>query len=69
MADSNIQVPDACSYQKLQAMEFVAKMKAAADHVNAGFIGGFITAKGEKFIMTNFSDQTDIDDFLSENLK
>jgi hypothetical protein len=69
VTDSNIQVPDACSYQKLQAMKFVAKMKAAADHVNVGFIGGFITTKGEKFIMTNFSNQVDIDDFLPEDLK
>ena len=54
MTDSNIQVPDALSIQRLQAMEFVAKMRAAADRVGAGFIGGFIDPNtGEQFTMTN----------------
>jgi hypothetical protein len=35
-------------------MEFVAKMRAAADRVGAGFIGGFIDPNtGEQFTMTN----------------
>ena len=54
MTDSNIQVPDALSTQRLQSMEFVAKMRAAADRVGAGFIGGFIDPNtGEQFTMTN----------------
>jgi hypothetical protein len=54
MTDSNIQVPDALSIQRLQAIEFVAKMRAAADRVGAGFIGGFIDPNtGEQFTMTN----------------
>ena len=54
MTDSNIQVPDALSTQRLQSMEFVAKMRAAADRVGAGFIGGFIDpTTGEQFTMTN----------------
>ena len=54
MTDSNIQVPNALSTQRLQSMEFVAKMRAAADRVGAGFIGGFIDPNtGEQFTMTN----------------
>ena len=54
MTDSNIQVPNALSTQRLQSMEFVAKMRAAADRVGAGFIGGFIDpTTGEQFTMTN----------------
>ena len=61
MTDSNIQVPDALSTQRLQAMEFVAKMRAAADRVGAGFIGGFIDpTTGEQFIMTNMNPPTTI---------
>ena len=61
MTDSNIQVPDALSIQRLQAMEFVAKMRAAADRVGAGFIGGFIDPNtGEQFIMTNMNPPTTI---------
>ncbi len=56
MTDSNIQVPDALSIQRLQSMEFVAKMRAAADRVGAGFIGGFIDpTTGETFTMTNMT--------------
>ena len=61
MTDSNIQVPDALSTQRLQSMEFVAKMRAAADRVGAGFIGGFIDPNtGEQFIMTNMNPPTTI---------
>lgn len=62
MTDSNIQVPDALSTQRLQSMEFVAKMRAAADRVGAGFIGGFIDPNtGEQFTMTNMDPPTTID--------
>lgn len=62
MTDSNIQVPDALSTQRLQSMEFVAKMRTAADRVGAGFIGGFIDpTTGEQFTMTNMDPPTTID--------
>ena len=61
MTDSNIQVPDSLSTQRLQAMELVAKMRTAADRVGAGFIGGFIdSTTGEQFIMTNMNPPTTI---------
>jgi len=54
MTNSNIQVPNTVNSQRLQAMELVAKMRAAADRVGAGFIGGFIDPNtGELFTMTN----------------
>lgn len=62
MTDSNIQVPDALSTQRLQSMKFVAKMRAAADRVGAGFIGGFIDpTTGEQFTMTNMNPPATFD--------
>lgn len=70
MTSSNLpSIPNSIATDQLQAMAFVAKMKEAADRVGAGFIGGFVTPDGKKFVMTNFSDQADIDMLLPENLK
>ena len=70
MTSSNLpSIPDSIATDQLQAMAFVAKMKEAANRAGAGFIGGFVAPDGKKFIMTNFSDQTDIDMFLPEDLK
>ena len=70
MTSSNLpSIPNSIDTDQLQAMAFVAKMKEAADRVGAGFIGGFVTSDGKKFVMTNFSDQTDIDMLLPEGLK
>ena len=70
MTSSNLpSIPNSIATDQLQAMAFVAKMKEAADRVGAGFIGGFVTPDGNKFVMTNFSDQTDIDMLLPEGLK
>ena len=70
MTSSNLpSIPNSIATDQLQAMAFVAKMKEAADRVGAGFIGGFVTLDGKKFVMTNFSDQTDIDMLLPEGLK
>ena len=70
MTSSNLpSIPNSIATDQLQAMAFVAKMKEAADRVGAGFIGGFVTPDGKKFVMTNFSDHTDIDMLLPEGLK
>ena len=70
MTSSNLpSIPNSIATDQLQAMAFVAKMKEAADRVGAGFIGGFVTPDGTKFVMTNFSNQTDIDMFLPKGLK
>ena len=70
MTSSNLpSIPNSIDTDQLQAMAFVAKMKEAADRVGAGFIGGFVTPDGKKFVMANFSDQTDIDMLLPEGLK
>jgi hypothetical protein len=41
------------SMDQLKAMQLVARMKEAADKVGAGFVGGFITPSGQRFMMSN----------------
>jgi len=41
------------SMEQLEAMQLVARMKEAADKCGAGFVGGFISPTGERFMMTN----------------
>ena len=66
----NIQIPDNIpASDKLAAMELVAKMRAAANKVGAGFIGGFIAPDGTKFIQTNLDDEDDINNLLPDNLR
>jgi chorismate mutase len=56
--DSNLlRIPDAVDSRRLEVMQFVAKMKEAAERCGAGFIGGFITDDGEKFVMTNLDPE------------
>ena len=62
-------IPDSLDMQRLQAMQLVAKMKESADKYGIGFIGGFISPDGDKFIMTNFDDQDEINALMPENLK
>ena len=49
-------------------MQFVAKMKETAERCGAGFIGGFITEDGERFVMTNMDDD-DAMALMPEDLK
>jgi len=67
MSDS-IRIPDSVDLQRLQAMQLVAKMKESADKHGVGFIGGFISPDGEKFIMTNLDDE-DAQALIPDNLK
>jgi hypothetical protein len=55
--------------QRLQAMQLVAKMKESAERHGIGFIGGFISPNGEKFVMTNMTDDNDINALMPEDLK
>jgi hypothetical protein len=67
--DNNIdKVPDALDSDLLQAMQFVAKMKESADKQGVGFVGGFISLKGDKFTMTNMSLE-ETERILPEELK
>lgn len=50
-------IPDAIDNQRLQAMRLVAAMKESADKHGVGFVGGFVAPDGQKFIMTNMSDE------------
>ena len=66
----NIQIPNNIPpTDKLASMELVAKMRAAADKVGAGFIGGFIAPDGTKFFQTNLDRQDDINNFLPQDLR
>jgi selenophosphate synthetase-related protein len=38
-------------------MQIVAKMKESADKYGIGFVGGFVSPNGEKFVMSNMSDE------------
>lgn len=61
-------IPDSIDAQRLQAMQIVAKMKESADKYGVGFVGGFVAANGEKFMMTNMSDE-DTQMLLPDDLK
>jgi selenophosphate synthetase-related protein len=58
------QVPDTLSPQYLQAMQMVAKMKESADKHGVGFVGGFVSPDGKKFMMTNLSLKTHSSSYL-----
>lgn len=55
MSKSN--VPSTVSSKNLAAMAYVARMKEAADKLGCGFVGGFISPEGEKFVMTNMNEE------------
>ena len=61
-------IPDAVDTQRLEAMQFVARMKESADKFGVGFVGGFISPDGQKFMMTNM-DEADTQALLPEDLK
>ena len=61
-------IPDAVDRQRLEAMQLVARMKESADKFGIGFVGGFISPDGEKFMMTNM-DEKDTQALLPEDLK
>jgi hypothetical protein len=61
-------IPDAIDQQKLQFMQLTAKMKESADKYGVGFIGGFISPDGEKFVMSNMNEE-DSRSLLPEDLK
>lgn len=61
-------IPDSVDLQRLQAMQLVAKMKESADRHGIGFIGGFVSPNGEKFVMSNMSDE-DAQMLLPDDLK
>ena len=67
MSDS-LRIPDSVDLQRLEAMRMVARMKEAADKQGIGFIGGFVSPDGQKFIMTNLDDN-DAEMLLPENLR
>jgi hypothetical protein len=61
-------IPDSIDIQRLQAMQLVAKMKESAEKQGIGFIGGFVSPDGQKFVMTNMDDD-DAMALMPEDLK
>jgi hypothetical protein len=61
-------IPDSIDIQRLQAMQLVAKMKESAEKHGIGFIGGFVSPDGQKFVMTNMDDD-DAMALMPEDLK
>ena len=49
-------IPDSIDRQRLEAMQLVVKLKESADKYGVGFVGGFISPQGEKFVMTNMNE-------------
>jgi hypothetical protein len=68
MTDNTPRIPDSIDLERLSAMQLVAKMKESADKFGIGFVGGFIAPNGEKFMMSNMSDE-DTNALLPEDLK
>lgn len=52
-AAKDLATQDKFSVEQLKAMQLVAKMKEAADRCGAGFVGGFISTTGHRFLMSN----------------
>jgi hypothetical protein len=61
-------IPDSIDRQRLEAMQFIAKMKESADRLGVGFIGGFVAPDGQKFIVSNMDDD-DQELLMPEHLK
>jgi hypothetical protein len=61
-------IPDSVDLQRLQAMQLVAKMKESADRHGIGFVGGFVSPDGQKFMMTNM-DKADTQMLLPDDLR
>jgi len=68
MTNNTPRIPDSIDMQRLSAMQLVAKMKESADKHGVGFVGGFIAPNGEKFMMSNMSDE-DTQFLLPDDLK
>jgi hypothetical protein len=68
MPDIQPSIPNSLSTNTLQVMQLVARMKEAADRQGIEFVGGFISPEGEKFIMSNMSDEQ-TQAMLPEDLK
>ena len=58
-SSKDLTTQDSFSMEQLRAMRLVAKMKEAADKSGAGFVGGFISPTGQRFMMSNI-DPDDI---------
>jgi hypothetical protein len=61
--------PDALTMRQLAGMQLVARMKEAADKAGAGFVGGFIDENGNRFMMSNMSEEDIQAQYIMEKLE
>ena len=59
----------ALTMRQLAGMQLVARMKEAADKVGAGFVGGFIDENGNRFMMSNLSEEDIQAQYIMEKLE
>ena len=59
---------DAPTMRQLAGMQLVARMKEAADKAGAGFVGGFIDENGNRFMMSNISEEDIQTQYIMEKL-
>jgi len=59
---------DAPTMRQLAGMQLVARMKEAADKAGAGFVGGFIDENGNRFMMSNISEDDIQTQYIMEKL-
>ena len=60
---------DAPTMRQLAGMQLVARMKEAADKAGAGFVGGFIDENGNRFMMSNMSEEDIQAQYIMEKLE
>jgi hypothetical protein len=66
--DKDLSKTDAPTMRQLAGMQLVARMKEAADKAGAGFVGGFIDENGNRFMMSNISEDDIQAQYIMEKL-
>jgi hypothetical protein len=66
--DKDLSKTDAPTMRQLAGMQLVSRMKEAADNVGAGFVGGFIDENGNRFMMSNISEDDIQAQYIMEKL-
>jgi len=64
----DLSLTDAPTMRQLAGMQLVARMKEAADKAGAGFVGGFIDENGNRFMMSNISEDDIQTQYIMEKL-
>lgn len=65
---NDLSIRSSYSIEQLKAMRLVAQMKEAADKSGSGFVGGFISPTGERFMMSNVASDDVQTKMINEHL-